>query len=104
MGKLRCAEPRVGGLKPRVGLAPKQAEPFYQSTAWRELVRSIRRKRGNRCQRPGCSSTDRIIADHIVERRDGGAELEERNIELLCFTHHEQKTAAARRTRARGGR
>lgn len=102
MGKLRAAAPRVATMVPRVGMAPKVAESFYQSKEWRDLVRSIRRERGYRCQRPGCRSTERIIADHIVERKDGGAPLDRRNIELLCFTHHQQKTAAARRSRAGG--
>ena len=104
MGKLRAAAPRIGLMTPTVKMAPKVAETFYQSPAWRQLVARIKRERGYRCQRPGCGSTERVIADHIVERKDGGAELDPRNIELLCFAHHEAKTAAARKARARGQR
>jgi 5-methylcytosine-specific restriction endonuclease McrA len=43
-----------------------------------------------------------VIADHIVERKDGGADLDPNNIELLCHAHHQKKTALARARRARG--
>ncbi|MBB5684311.1 HNH endonuclease signature motif containing protein [Sphingobium boeckii] len=102
MGRLKSAPPRLRALEPRLRPAPKIPDPFYQSKEWRSLVASIKRERGSRCQRHGCVSVERIIADHIVERKDGGADLERSNIELLCFTHHQQKTAAARRRRARG--
>lgn len=81
-------------------MAPKRAESFYQSTEWRALVASIKRERGNFCQR--CGSSERVIADHIVERKDGGADLDRSNIELLCAKHHAIKTAQARARRARG--
>lgn len=80
--------------------APKVAEQFYQSPEWRALVRDIKRQRGAWCER--CGSTDRVIADHIQERKDGGADLDPENIELLCGKHHAAKTAAARGARARG--
>src|SRR3546814_20236885 len=76
--------------------APNVAEQFYSSREWRSLVASIKRERGDRCERPGCTTpTQRVIADHIVERKDGGADLDAGNIELLCFTHHQRKTAEA---------
>lgn len=104
MAKLQNMGSRIGRLPVKVGTAPKVAEQFYSSIEWRKLVASIKRERGNRCQRAGCETpTQRIIADHIVERRDGGADLDRRNIELLCFGHHQQKTAASRAKRARGG-
>ena len=99
MGRLTNIGPLIGGLAPKVKLAPKIADTFYQSKAWRGLASRIKRERGRRCAR--CGSTYRVIADHIVERRDGGAELDPSNIELLCFTHHQRKTADARKRRAR---
>lgn len=104
MGRLQGLKPRLGGLAMKLPPAPKLAEPFYQSKAWRSLVARIKRQRGNRCERPGCGSTERVIADHIVERKDGGADLDETNIELLCAAHHNAKTAAARARRAKGQR
>ena len=101
MGKLKALGSRLGGMPAKVKAAPKVAEGFYSSPEWRGLVADIKRGRGARCERPGCPTpTHRIIADHIVERKDGGADLDASNVELLCFTHHQQKTAAARAARA----
>lgn len=85
----------------RVRSLPKVAESFYQSKEWRELVRRIKAERGNWCER--CGSKHRVIADHIVERKDGGAELDPLNIELLCQACHNRKTADARARRVGGG-
>lgn len=79
---------------------PKKAEGFYTSPEWRGLVADVKRARGSFCQR--CGSRHRVIADHIVERKDGGADLDESNVELLCAACHNRKTAAARAARARG--
>lgn len=100
MGKLKNIAPRIGGLGARVKPPAKIADPFYLSREWRSLVAKIKRERGNWCER--CGSGDRVIADHIIERRDGGADLDPSNVELLCFTHHQRKTAQARARRARG--
>lgn len=100
MGRLSNIKPLVGSLPPRIALAPKLADRFYQSPEWRDLVRSIKQMRGAFCER--CGSTNRIIADHIVERKDGGADLDPSNIELLCSPCHNRKTAQARARRARG--
>ena len=100
MGRLTALPSRLGSMPPKLKAAPKIAEGFYQSSEWRKLVARIKRQRGAWCQR--CGSTDRLIADHIVERKDGGAELDENNIELLCAAHHNAKTAGARAKRARG--
>lgn len=103
MGRLKAFGSRIGSMPAKVKAAPKTAEGFYSSPAWRGLVADIKRERGARCERPGCPTpTHRIIADHIVERKDGGADLDPRNIELLCNTHHQQKTAKARAARAQG--
>jgi hypothetical protein len=100
MGRLTAMSGRLGALPAKVGAAPKVAESFYQSREWRSLVAQIKRERGAFCQR--CGSAIRLIADHIVERKDGGADLDPRNIELLCGKHHAAKTAQARARRARG--
>ncbi|MCB5173666.1 HNH endonuclease [Microvirga sp. SM9] len=87
-------------MPPRLKAPPKSVDPFYTSPEWRELVARLKRERGAYCRR--CGSTDRIIADHIIERKDGGADLDPNNIELLCHAHHQKKTAQARARRARG--
>jgi hypothetical protein len=102
MGKLTAMPPRLGAMPAKVGAAPKIAEAFYQSRAWRSLIAAIKRERGNWCER--CGSSNRVIGDHVVERKDGGAELDPANVELLCQACHNVKTAAERAARAtRGG-
>jgi 5-methylcytosine-specific restriction endonuclease McrA len=103
MGRLTNLRPAVAALPARVKLAPKIAEDFYGSKAWRALAAKAKHEAGHRCQRQGCYSNKRLIADHIVERRDGGADLERSNIEVLCCDCHAKKTAQARARRAKGG-
>jgi 5-methylcytosine-specific restriction protein A len=100
LAKLSALKPQLLPPRPQLTTPPKIAENFYASREWRDLVASMKRERGNRCAR--CGASGRIIGDHIVERRDGGAELDRNNIELLCMPHHAAKTAAARKARARG--
>src|SRR3546814_17101389 len=92
MGKLKTLAPLVAGLAPRVKAAPKVAEQFYSSREWRSLVASIKRERGDRCERPGCTTpTPRVIAAHIVERKDGGADLDAGHIGLLCIHNNQRR-------------
>ena len=102
MARLTCIGPRVGALAPRVKLAPKVADRFYESKAWRGLAARAKKLAGWACVR--CGSGVRLIADHIVERKDGGAELDPANVEVLCHACHQAKTAKARAKRASGGR
>ncbi|OQC19047.1 MAG: HNH endonuclease [Planctomycetes bacterium ADurb.Bin069] len=98
----RALTPAYGLLPPKVKVAPKVADPFYLSAEWRRLVARLKRERGAACER--CGSGHRLIGDHVVERRDGGAELDPANVELLCQACHNAKTAKARAARAgRGG-
>src|SRR3546814_15793831 len=83
MGKLKNIAPRIGGLGARVKPPAKIADPFYLSREWRALVARIKRERGAWCER--CGSGDRVIGDHIVERRAGGADLDPGNVTLLCL-------------------
>jgi len=100
MGKLTSLGSRVGSLSPRVAVQPTATESFYKSAPWVRLVKMIKQVRGNFCAR--CGSSYRVAGDHIVERKDGGADLDESNVELLCIRCHNAKTAAARKARASG--
>ncbi len=51
---------------------------------------------GKRCD---VASPARLFADHIVERKDGGAALDTANGRCLCGRHHTLKTVAARTAR-----
>jgi hypothetical protein len=100
---VKMLKPRIGTLDVRSAKpAPKATDPFYLSPnyrAWREVVIA---RAGGRCQWPGCgTSAGRMYADHIIERRDGGADLDPRNGQCLCHRHHVLKTNQA--ARLRGG-
>lgn len=100
MGRLTAMKPRLGSAAPRIRLAPKVADTFYQSKEWARAKAAKRREGRVWCAR--CGSKDRLILDHIRERRDGGDDLDPRNLEWLCHAHHQAKTAAARAARAKG--
>lgn len=97
---LKMLPARLGGLPDRVGRAPKVTDRELRSGAWAALVADIKRERGAYCQR--CGGGGRLYADHIHERRDGGALLDRGNVQLLCASCHGLKTAAVRRDRAAG--
>jgi hypothetical protein len=89
----------LGSLQPRnLRIAvpfEKCADPVYTSIAApadRRAGSTVpdARLRPNRC---------RIFGDHIVERKDGGAYLDEDNVQLLCGSCHTAKTAQARAAR-----
>jgi 5-methylcytosine-specific restriction enzyme A len=72
--------------------------------SWRDLViaraggRCEWTENGIRCSR--CvESGDRIYADHIIERSDGGAVFDPANGQALCPSHHGLKTARERARR-----
>jgi 5-methylcytosine-specific restriction endonuclease McrA len=97
MGKLKQVPSRLRSTPQKLAFAPKRAEGFYHSREWLRLMARIKRERGAFCQR--CGSGGRIIGDHIVERKDGGAELDESNVELMCVPCHNTKTSKARADR-----
>lgn len=101
MARYRALPALYASTPPRALPAPKVADGFYRTPEWRELVARIKRERGPGCAR--CGSTHRVIGDHVIELKDGGAPLDPSNIELLCIAHHNAKTAAAARARRTGG-
>lgn len=104
--RLRMVAPRLAtsgrSLRPP---ASGQTDGFYQSSPWQRLARSVKEARGYRCEECGVDKSDDprgLIADHVCERKDGGADLDPANIRLLCAACHNAKTAAARLTRVVG--
>lgn len=96
---LRCLDSPVRTLDTSIAQVPKKtADPFYLSTAWRQLVTTLIRKRGRRCEQCGRENT-RIFGDHVQELKDGGAPLAASNVRLLCGSCHTRKTARARADR-----
>lgn len=104
MGRLKALPSRVSSLPSRIVRPEKVVDPFYESREWREFVREIKRQRGFICEEVGCrkdcSAAQRgLIADHIVERKDGGADFDPLNVRLLCTACHNRKTARERTRR-----
>lgn len=106
MGRIKALPPRVASLPARVRVPVKTPDPFYVSDAWRSFVREVKRQRGYVCQGKGCgmdcsASPRSLIGDHIIERKDGGADFDPLNVQLLCIGCHNRKTAGARERRLR---
>lgn len=86
---------------------PKQADKELSSPEYRAWAAEVKRRAGNQCEwveagkRCHVGAPARLFADHIVERRDGGALLDPKNGQCLCGAHHTKKTMAARTARLR---
>lgn len=101
MPKLRTVHLGLRTMDARtIKVAEKKAEPFYLSAPWRKLMAQIIAERGRRCEDCGRTNT-RIFGDHVHELKDGGAQLDKRNVRLRCGSCHTRKTAAARAERLR---
>ncbi|KZL06383.1 HNH endonuclease signature motif containing protein [Pseudovibrio sp. Ad26] len=99
---LKSITPRLNTLGSRLRKAPKAVDPFYLTAEWKALAKYIKQLRGYVCEMCGKDFSKRqhkLIADHIVERKDGGADLDPGNIQCLCTWCHNRKTAQARRMR-----
>jgi len=86
----------------RVKPPPKTADLELQTQAHRDWRALVIRRAGGACQgttHEGERTGHRLIADHVVERRDGGATLDPANGQALCWRCHGLKTAAARAAR-----
>jgi 5-methylcytosine-specific restriction enzyme A len=98
--KGRAVPPRLSPLPAILKGPPKQAEAFYQSSEWRTFIDQVKNERGWKCESCGARGRGiRLIGDHMVERKDGGADFDRRNIKLLCLPCHNTKTASARQSR-----
>jgi 5-methylcytosine-specific restriction protein A len=105
--------PRLTTLRPRVAMAsqrltprPKTVDPYYSTPEHRAWRKAVYQRAGWRCeailengQRCEASALrgDRLFADHVVERRDGGADQGEGK--ALCGSHHASKTSDERNKR-----
>lgn len=101
MGRLSAATSRLKTAGSTLRVPAKKAENFYQSKEWKAAAAKAKKRAGYKCQSPGCSSSYRIIADHIVERKDGGADFDQANLQVLCMPCHNTKTAKAKTARNR---
>jgi hypothetical protein len=81
----------------------KRADPFYASpehVAWRTDVIAAARGLCQDDQHQGANPPrGRLFADHIKERKDGGAPFDRANGMARCGSCHTRKTMATRATR-----
>jgi 5-methylcytosine-specific restriction protein A len=71
----------------------RQRNAFYDSKAWRDL------RAWQLAEHPLCAHCElagllvsATVADHIIERKNGGAELDSDNLQSLCASCHGKKT------------
>ncbi|MGJ4888930.1 HNH endonuclease [Bradyrhizobium sp. HKCCYLRH3099] len=108
MGRIRKLTPLVPRSDGRtVQPPPKRADPALltpQHKAWAERVcsragwRCEKIENGQRCERSRATG-HRMVADHIIERADGGALYDDANGQCLCVSHNTSKGLAARAAR-----
>jgi 5-methylcytosine-specific restriction protein A len=106
VGRLKALPSRAASLAARVTRPEKVVDPFYESAEWRQFIRAVKEQRGYRCEVVECGKDCRdnprgLIGDHIIERKDGGADFDLRNIMLMCTGCHNRKTGRERSRRAR---
>lgn len=105
--KLATLRPALGRFDGRrVQSPPKVVEAFYQTVEYREWREAVIARAGRRCEAVEnggrCWKAEprhRMFADHIVERKDGGAPFDPGNGQCLCGAHHSLKTAEAKAAR-----
>ena len=78
---------------------------FYQSAAWR-AVRAAFLREHPLCAR--CGGRGRVVAamvaDHVLPLKDGGARFDWTNLQALCVSCHNRKTAGETARRSRRSR
>lgn len=103
MARLGTLKPLVKASEFRTVLPPaKRPDPELQTAehrAWRKQVLDRARWRCEDCGAQGGRGGVTLYADHVVERRDGGALLDVANGRCLCASCHTKKTVAARARR-----
>jgi 5-methylcytosine-specific restriction protein A len=103
MARLTTIRPALKAIDTRTCPPPaKRADAALQTAAhqaWRKQVLDRAGWRCEKCEAQGGRGGVMLIADHIVERRDGGAALDPANGRALCPKCHGKKTAAERARR-----
>ena len=70
----------------------KESAAIYNSTRWRKVRTHILKRDGGICQMCGRSEKSMIV-DHIKEIKDGGEPYSYDNLQTLCKSCHNIKTA-----------
>ena len=80
---------------------PMPGDPYYHTSQWRRLRTTVLQRDAYTCIVPGCRQRATTV-DHIVSRRNGGAD-EMRNLRSLCSAHDRQIKEMRDGRRANGG-
>ena len=82
----------------------KERNRFYQRVAWKN-VRALQLQLEPLCRE--CRKLGKLVAatvvDHITPIADGGAELDQDNLQSLCRSHHDAKTRSETNCPREGG-
>lgn len=100
MARLMRAPARLGHARSRIAAAPKVADPFYLSAEWIALRERRKLDADYLAAKARAKQGERLILDHVVEIKDGGAKLDPANTTWLTHSEHQAKTAKAKRARA----
>ena len=76
----------------------KESAAIYNSTRWRKVRTHILKRDGGICQMCGRSEKSMIV-DHIKEIKDGGEPYSYDNLQTLCKSCHNIKTAKEKQRR-----
>jgi len=79
---------------------PKVADRFYLSREWTQLVARRRLDPDYAAALGRAKPGERLVLDHVRERKDGGADLDPANTQWLTHSEHQRKTARERAKRA----
>jgi hypothetical protein len=102
LGRLTNIKPQLGSIGPRLKPPLKLVEQFYSSPEWLALRAKRKRDPDYQAALQRAKPGERVILDHIRERRDGGDDLDPNNTAWLTNSEHQAKTARERSRRARG--
>jgi 5-methylcytosine-specific restriction enzyme A len=107
MPKLRTLAPLVRPIDTRtVPILGKQKDPLCDTKAFRDWRAAVLKHANFRCEAiingHRCTKAvpfHHLVADHVVELRDGGQAFDVNNGQALCRACHVRKTSLARAKR-----
>lgn len=100
MARMSTPPRRSASAPSRMAAPPKVADEFYHSPEWIALRRRRMKDADYREAKARAKDGERVVLDHVIERRDGGADLDPNNTVWLTFSEHQAKTARERAKRA----